>query len=105
MSCEKICFSNKEGFAAGCVDGIVIAGTTEGRMAIETLHQAGYSLAVTVATDLGKEVLGDIIHYENIAVYIGRKDQSGFERLIAEIHPRFVVDASHPFAVEVSKNA
>lgn len=87
----------------GC-DGLVIGGTTEARLVIDALNRAGFSLTVCVATELGKNVLSDVYGIFQTKICVGRKDQKGFEEILGSCRPRFVVDASHPFAVEVSKN-
>ncbi len=85
------------------IDGIVIAGTTEGREVVEALNRQGLKLAVTVATSLGRQVLDHVTGMEHTAVFEGRRDVDGFRALFERLLPRFVVDASHPFAVEVSR--
>lgn len=87
----------------GC-DGLVIGGTTEARLVIDALNRAGFSLTVCVATELGKNVLSDVYGIFQTKICVGRKDQKGFEEILGSCRPQFVVDASHPFAVEVSKN-
>lgn len=87
----------------GLIDGIVIAGTTEGREVVEALNRQGLKLAVTVATSLGRQVLDHVTGMEHTAVFEGRRDVDGFRALFERLLPRFVVDASHPFAVEVSR--
>lgn len=86
----------------GC-DGIVIAGTTEGRQVIEALNRKRLKLAVTVATALGRQVLDGVEGIEATEVFVGRRDEQGFCQLFERLAPVFVVDASHPFAVEVSR--
>ena len=93
----------KERTVKGLTDGIVIAGTTEGRAVVEALNRRGLRLAVTVATALGREILGNVTGIETTKVCEGRRDAGGFQALFEQLSPRFVVDASHPFAVEVSR--
>ena len=94
---------NPDVFPCGC-EGIVIAGTTEGRRVIEALLGRGWTLTVCVATALGREVLKDVGHPGNVRILSGRRDADDFERLFTSCRPSFVVDASHPFAQIVSKN-
>lgn len=84
-------------------DGVVIAGTTEGRQVIDALNCQGFVLAATVATDLGAQVLEDIYGREHTRIFTGRRDAEGFDRLFETLAPNFVIDASHPFAVEVTE--
>lgn len=88
----------------GKADAVIIGGTTEGRLVIEALNHRGLSLAVCVATELGRDVLRDVSGIERTQILVGRKDEKGFMELLTACEPGFVVDASHPFAVEVSKN-
>lgn len=84
-------------------DGIIIAGTTEGRQIIGALNRRGLKLAVTVATALGRQVLDGVDGIEDTEVFEGRRDEQGFCELFDRLAPVLVVDASHPFAVEVSR--
>ena len=80
---------------------LIFAGTTEGRIL------AGYASAhsvrcfVSVATDYGKSLIG---HLENITLLTGRMDEEEMERFIEENDIRLVIDATHPFAREVTEN-
>lgn len=85
-------------------DAVVIGGTTEGKAVISALNHMGLSVVVSVATQLGKDVLNDVYGMKNTYVAVGRKDRDGFMELFMQVQPEFVIDASHPFAVEVSKN-
>lgn len=81
-------------------DGLVAAGTTEAALAAAVLDELHLSFAASVATPLGRKMLdGTKAH-----ILEGRLDRDGFERLIGTYGFRFVIDATHPFAVEVSKN-
>ena len=88
----------------GCrCDGVVIAGTTEGRRVIDALNRQGYVLAATVATALGEDVLEGVYGRASTMIFQGKRDFDGFCRLFGELSPGFVVDASHPFAVAVTE--
>jgi len=83
-------------------DVLVAAGTTEAHDAIGVLQQMGLTVAATVATDLGSAVIDDL-KSRHVDVFVGRRDEAGFVRMIRETGVRFVVDATHPFAVDVTK--
>lgn len=82
---------------------LIIAGTRDARLIIEEL-QGLYHLSIhaTVATAFGKELLQS---YPNITIHSGRRDQQGLAELIQQVEAVALVDASHPFAKEVSQNA
>lgn len=84
-------------------DYIVIAGTTEARNVIEALTQKGFFVTACVATPLGAQVLDDFCGKALIRVETGRKNCREFTDFIIRENPAAVIDASHPFAVEVSK--
>lgn len=79
----------------------VFAGTTEGRRLAELLRGQAVEVLACVATDYGEALIpaGD-----NIEVAAGRMDAAQMEALLRERRFDAVVDATHPFAVEASKN-
>lgn len=81
---------------------LTIAGTSDGRLLAEKLSQSGYCVTVSVATALGAEYMQKNPELE---IVIGRLDAEGLAHFIEKNEISFVVDASHPFAQEVSKNA
>ena len=80
---------------------LVFAGTTEGRKLAEHLLNAGKRVHICVATEYGEEVLWK---HEHLIVHQGRLDVSGMEELLISHDWEMIVDATHPYAVEVSKN-
>ncbi len=82
---------------------LVLSGTEEGKEIVRRLHKEGFSLLTTVATEYGKKMF-EQMGLEAICLQ-GRLDTDGFSRLIAEKGIDTVVDATHPYAVEVSQNA
>lgn len=110
---------------------IVFAGTTEGRDIARFIAEQGISVTVSVATEYGKQVMEDCTDMnglENITLLMGRLDEAGMEKLMisgdenskseardnskdeytmgknATSNYDMVIDATHPYAVEVSKN-
>lgn len=81
---------------------LVIGGTTEGRTIARALAEKGARVLVSTATAHGAALAGaggapEAVH--------GRLDSRGLEDLIAARSIKVVVDASHPYALEVSRNA
>ncbi|MCX7715586.1 MAG: precorrin-6A/cobalt-precorrin-6A reductase [Clostridia bacterium] len=75
----------------------VIAGTSEAYEVIEALCRK-YIVCAYVATEIGMDMLKNL----DCMVYIGRLDYYGFKNALSKYHA--VIDATHPFAVEVSEN-
>src|SRR3972149_76431 len=82
---------------------LVLSGTEEGKEIVRRLHEEGMNLLTTVATEYGKKMF-EQLGLETICVQ-GRLDANGFSRLIQERGVDTVVDATHPYAIEVSQNA
>ena len=82
---------------------LVLSGTEEGKEIVRRLHEAGVSLLTTVATEYGKKMF-EQVGLEAVCLQ-GRLDMDGFSRLIKEKGVDTVVDATHPYAIEVSLNA
>lgn len=80
---------------------VIFGGTSEGRMLSECLCCNKIAHTLCVATDYGEEVLEPS---EYAHVLQGRLDTQQMEDLIRREQCFVVVDATHPYAVEVSKN-
>lgn len=80
---------------------LIFAGTTEGRKLSEYLAQNGARLYICVATAYGESLLPK---GENVTVSCKRLDSRQMQELIREYAPCLVVDATHPFACEVTRN-
>ena len=74
----------------------VIAGTSEATELIAALP-AEDTVTAFAATAYGKEILAG----QHCTVHVGRLDTEGFRQALRGMHA--VVDASHPFAQEVTK--
>jgi len=81
---------------------IVIAGTADSRQVITELTRCGFRVIATVATGFGKELLSE---YQGVEIREGRLGSEDMKLLIKETEAVCLVDASHPFAREVSLNA
>ena len=82
-------------------DVILFAGTTEGRQLAEACVGAPLTLHVCVATEYGETLIEGS---ENVHVLAGRKDAAAQERLIAETGAKLLIDATHPYAAEVTES-
>lgn len=80
---------------------IIFGGTSEGRMLSECLCRNKIAHTLCVATDYGEEVLEPS---EYAHVLQGRLNIEQMADLIRTEQCLVVVDATHPYAVEVSKN-
>jgi precorrin-6A/cobalt-precorrin-6A reductase len=80
---------------------LVLAGTQDGRELALSLQGHGFLVTVSVVSKYGKQ----LAEGESLTVEAGALDEEGlYQRLCAE-HITLVVDATHPYAVNVSKNA
>lgn len=80
---------------------LVFAGTTEGRTIAEYLRGHAPQVYVCTATEYGKELVEE---GGNIHVLAGRLDIAGMKELAEECRAELVIDATHPFATEVTAN-
>lgn len=80
---------------------VIFAGTVEGRTLSEYLSGRGVQVTACVATEYGGTLLAK---GGFLSVHTGRMDREEMERFIREEQPFVVVDATHPYAAEVSKN-
>lgn len=79
---------------------LVFSGTSDGNEIITKLAKKMYNIFVCVATDYGKELVAD----GDFTVLSGRLDITQIQNLIVDENINFVIDATHPYAVEVSQN-
>lgn len=80
---------------------IVFAGTTEGRMLSEYLAGKQVPVTACVATEYGETLLAKGPYLD---VHAGRMNQAEMAAFLQKETAELVVDATHPYAVEVSKN-
>lgn len=82
-------------------DLLIFGGTTEGRLLAEFCSANGISAYVSVATEYGAELLP---RSEYVHILVGRADSDGIINMIKKHNISVVIDATHPYAEEVSKN-
>lgn len=80
---------------------LIFGGTTEGRKLAEYASGHDINCYVSTATVYGKSILGDLKGIECIS---GRMDETEIRDFVKDHDIRLVIDATHPFAVEVTKN-
>lgn len=80
---------------------LIFAGTTEGRTLSEYLSENRIEHTVCVATEYGEEVLSASPY---MTIHQGRMDVGEMEKLMQTGSFDAVVDATHPYAVEVTAN-
>ena len=81
---------------------LVLAGTTEGREKAAALEKAGEQVIATTATEYGGELLRKNFKGEIISRPL---ESCELEKLIRERAIKRVVDATHPYAEQISTNA
>ena len=83
---------------------LIYAGTTEGRLLAQELSRAHIACDVHVATEYGQMVMPELA---GVKVCVGRLDVEEMRALLkknGQNNYAAVVDATHPFATEVSAN-
>ncbi len=80
---------------------ILFGGTSEGRELAALLKARNISALACVATEYGESLLDA---GGSVEVHMGRLDENAMAGLIQEHGPRFVLDATHPYADAVSRN-
>ena len=80
---------------------IVFAGTTEGYAICNFLAGNGVSVYACAATEYGGSLLKE---NEFLHVSAGRLKTEDMEELFHKVAPEIVLDATHPYAAEVTKN-
>ncbi len=82
---------------------LVLAGTRDGRDLVAALAAGGWQVLASAVTPYGAELLRTAA--PGLAVREGRLDQATLEELLRSGPVRGLLDATHPFAVEVSRLA
>ncbi len=78
---------------------LIFGGTTEAREILNFIP-AKYFI-YSVATDYGAEL---VKNFNGLEILTGRLDETQIINLIREKNIKFVIDATHPYAVNISKN-
>ncbi|PQQ27761.1 cobalt-precorrin-6A reductase [Photorhabdus hindustanensis] len=78
----------------------VFGGTSDARLLCQALDAAGARYRLSVATDAGRQLAGDI----RGDVVVGRMDAEAMVDYFDRHKVRWVIDASHPYADALSRN-
>lgn len=81
---------------------LVLAGSTEGREISSRLRKENIPCLLSYASDYGAELYSDL---GDEAYLSGEMDETSLERVIRENGIKLIIDATHPFAVKISKLA
>ncbi|MGO1819434.1 MAG: precorrin-6A/cobalt-precorrin-6A reductase, partial [Senegalia sp. (in: firmicutes)] len=81
---------------------LVLSGTEDGREIVEKLLKNNQTVLATTATEYGGKLFK--IH-PKLKVISERLDIDDMIALIKKYNIKTIVDATHPYAAEVSKNA
>ena len=79
---------------------LLFAGTTEGREIAQGCRGTDIDLTVSVATAYGETLIEPA---DNVHVISGRKDETGIAALIRDTEAELIIDATHPYAAEVTR--
>lgn len=79
----------------------VFGGTTEARLLISYLINQGIYCTISVTSNYAKELLEESSFLD---VRVSRLDVNGMTTIIKDVNPSIIVDATHPYAFEVSQN-
>lgn len=80
---------------------ILFGGTSEGRVLCELLGKRRIKTLMCVATEYGEALLPP---FDTLRVHTGRLNRAAMETLLKTEKPRLAIDATHPYAAEVSDN-
>lgn len=84
----------------------VAAGTQDGRELIGLLLQRGYNVTASVISYYGEKLLAQYANFgAKLQINDEALDELALEKYFVEHQVTLFVDASHPYAVNVSKNA
>lgn len=84
---------------------LLMGGTTEGHRLAEYLAGRKQPVILCVATEYGREVLGGALSDSPwLDIRVGRLDASQLAALLARERPGLVIDATHPYADQVTRN-
>ncbi|MDD5659294.1 MAG: precorrin-6A reductase [Actinomycetota bacterium] len=89
---------------------LVFSGTKEGNAVIEKLVLQGEDVFASFSTDFGLETIGDLSKHKDdkcgrIITNNKKVGLTEISELIEKYNIDIIIDATHPFAVNISKNA
>lgn len=81
---------------------LVIAGTTEGREIALDLAEKGYKVLTSVVSSYGSDLFPT---NSNLEILVQRLNSEQIKQLIDDKNIKYIIDASHPYATEITNNA
>lgn len=82
-------------------DIVIFGGTSEGRRLAESFCEMHVQVHICVATEYGADLLPKHSH---LHVHTGRMDVDEMEEFFMTLSADYCLDATHPYAVEVTEN-
>ena len=79
---------------------LLAGGTKDSRIIAEKLLRDNHKIIVTTATEYG----GQLISHLDLEVRVAKLDVEGLKDLAKEMNVSRIVDATHPYAIEISNN-
>ena len=79
---------------------LLAGGTKDSRIIAEELLKYNHKITVTTATEYGGQLISNL----DLEVKVAKLDLVGLENLAKEINVSQIIDATHPYAIEISKN-
>lgn len=79
---------------------LLAGGTKDSRIIAEKLLRDNHKIIVTTATEYG----GQLISHLDLEVKVAKLDLEGLKDLAKEMNVSWIVDATHPYAIEISNN-
>ena len=80
---------------------LVLAGTQDGREIAAGLREAGYEVIASVVSEYGRELVAQ----SGVPVQAAAMDEQELQQFVIRSGIRLMIDATHPYAVNVSRNA
>ena len=80
---------------------LVLAGTQDGREIAAGLREAGYEVIASVVSEYGRELVAQ----SGVPVQAAAMDEQELQQFVIQHGIRLMIDTTHPYAVNVSRNA
>lgn len=80
---------------------LVLAGTQDGREIAAGLREAGHEVIASVVSEYGRELVAQ----SGVPVQAAAMDEQQLQQFVIQHGIRLIIDATHPYAVNVSRNA
>lgn len=79
---------------------LLAGGTKDSRLIAEKLLKDNHKIIVTTATEYGRQLISNL----DLEVRVAKLDLEGLEKLASDMNISKIVDATHPYAIEISNN-